>query len=69
MKLSQYAKKIDVTYLTAYNHFNKGLIPNSYKLPNGTIIIEDIKNNMLYKINSGSFHSPTISCSLTFSFK
>lgn len=44
MKLSQYAKKIGVTYMTAYNHFNQGLIPNAYKLPNGTIIVEDSHN-------------------------
>ncbi len=41
MKLSIYAKKLGVTYKTAWNHFNKGLIKNSYKLPNGTIIVNE----------------------------
>jgi len=41
MKLSKYAKKIGVTYRTAWNHYNTGLIPNARKLPNGIIIIDD----------------------------
>ncbi len=41
MKLSQYAKKYNICYRTAFNHFNKGLIPNAYKLPSGTIVVPD----------------------------
>ncbi|MFA5154744.1 MAG: IS607 family transposase [Clostridia bacterium] len=41
MKLSVYAKKLGVTYKTAWNHFNNGLIKNAYKLPNGTIIVNE----------------------------
>ena len=40
MKLTDYAKLKGVTYKTAWNWFNRGLIPNSEKLPNGTIIID-----------------------------
>jgi predicted site-specific integrase-resolvase len=39
MKLSEYAKKIGVTYRTAHNHWKKGLL-KGYQLPTGTIIIE-----------------------------
>jgi len=41
MKLSEYAKKIGVTYKTAWNHYQAGLIPNARKLPTGIIIIDD----------------------------
>jgi predicted site-specific integrase-resolvase len=40
-KLSDYAKENGITYRTAYNHFVKGLIDNSYQLPTGTIVIKD----------------------------
>jgi predicted site-specific integrase-resolvase len=40
MRLREYAKKLNVTYRTAYNHFKEGLI-KGYQLPTGTIIIED----------------------------
>lgn len=42
MKLSEYAKKIGVTYRTAYNYFKKGQIDGAYKLPTGTIIVPEI---------------------------
>lgn len=41
MKLSEYAKKNNVTYKTAWNHFKNGLIPNAKQLPTGTVVIED----------------------------
>lgn len=41
MKLSNYAKKIGVTYKTAWNHYQAGLIPNARKLPSGIIIIDE----------------------------
>lgn len=40
MKLSAYAKKIGVSYLTAYNYYKSGIIKGT-QLPTGTIIIED----------------------------
>jgi len=41
MKLSDYAKKIGVSYQTAWIHFKQGKIPYpTYKLPSGTIIVE-----------------------------
>ena len=29
IKLSEYAKNYNLSYVTAYNHFKKGLIPDS----------------------------------------
>lgn len=46
MKLSQYAKRIGVTWRTAYTHFKAGSIQGAYQLPSGTIIVpDDIVNN------------------------
>ena len=41
MKLSTYAKNLGVCYKTAWNHFQKGLIPGAYQLPTGTIIVPE----------------------------
>lgn len=41
MKLSDWAKKQGIHYRTAWNYFKAGKIPNSYKLPSGTIIVEE----------------------------
>jgi hypothetical protein len=41
MKLSEYAKKIGLTYDTVLDHFNKNMIPGAYRLPTGTIIVPD----------------------------
>jgi predicted site-specific integrase-resolvase len=45
MKLSEYAKKNSMTYQSAWNHFNKGLIPNARQLPSGTVVIDEIVEN------------------------
>lgn len=46
MKLSQYAKKIGITWRTAYTHFKDGSIQGAYQLPSGTIIVpDDVVNN------------------------
>ena len=47
MKLSKWAKQQGINYHTAYKWFHAGLIPNSRKLPTGTILIdeESIVNN------------------------
>lgn len=39
MKLSEYAKKLGITYRTAWDMFNRGDINGAYKLPSGTIIV------------------------------
>ena len=39
MRLPTYAKKMGVTYQTAYSWFVNNKIPGAYKLPSGTIII------------------------------
>lgn len=41
MKLSEYAKKNSISYQTAWNQFNKGLIPNARQLPTGTVVIDE----------------------------
>ncbi len=41
MKLSQYAKNKGISYRTAWEWFNKGLIPNAKQFPTGTIIVEE----------------------------
>lgn len=43
MKLSDYSKKIGVTYRTAWNMFKRGDIEWAYQLPSGTIIVPDGK--------------------------
>ena len=39
MKLSEYARKIGVTYQTAWRHFHKGLIPGAFQLSTGTVVV------------------------------
>jgi len=41
MKLSNYAKKLGITYRAAYQHFIDGRIPNAYQLETGTIIVPE----------------------------
>lgn len=41
MKLSTYAKRLGVTYRTAWSHFKQGIIPGAFQLPTGTIIVPD----------------------------
>jgi predicted site-specific integrase-resolvase len=41
MKLSTYAKKLGITYRTAFLHFQRGNIRGAYQLPTGTIIVPD----------------------------
>ena len=47
MKLSQYAKKVGITWRTAYTHFKAGSIQGAYQLPSGTIIVPDTVANDL----------------------
>ena len=39
IKLSQYAKNTGICYMTAYQHYKKGLIPNTKTLPTGTMLV------------------------------
>lgn len=41
MKLSDYAKKLGLSYKTAWRLFHKGHIPGAYQLPTGTIIVPE----------------------------
>ena len=51
MKPGEWAKKQGLCYQTAWNIYKKGLIPEAYQLPTGTIIVEDSSN---YNININS---------------
>ena len=42
IQLRDYAKKHSVTYRTAWNRFNAGKIPNSFKDENNNILVEVI---------------------------
>ena len=46
MKLSEYAKRNSISYQTAWLHYKQGLIPNARQLPTGTVVIDDISNNI-----------------------
>jgi hypothetical protein len=39
MKLSQWAKKLGISYRTAWRMYQNGQIPNAVKLPTGSIIV------------------------------
>lgn len=41
MKLSVYAKKLGVSYQTAWRWYKAGQIVGAYKMPSGTIIVPD----------------------------
>ena len=41
MRLPEYAKKLGVTYRTAWRYWQEGKIPNAYQLPSGTVIVEE----------------------------
>lgn len=43
MKLSDWAKKVGISYRRAWQLFKDGKLPNAYKLPSGTIIVEEDK--------------------------
>ena len=47
IKLSEYAKNHNLSYVTAYNHFKKGLIDKSKQLETGTILVELECNEMV----------------------
>lgn len=41
MKLSQWAKKVGISYRRAWQLFKEGKLPDAYRLPTGTIIVEE----------------------------
>ena len=45
MKLSEYARKLGVTYRTAWNWFKTGSIKGAYQLPSGTVIVPEESEN------------------------
>lgn len=59
MKLNEYAKKIGVTYRTAYNWFKRGYIKNAMQMPSGTIIIDDDETSV-NQIEDEVFNNETI---------
>lgn len=59
MKLSTYAKKLGISYRTAYQYFIDGQIPGAYQLPTSTIIVPDeqkkqVEHNVVYTRVSSS---------------
>lgn len=44
MKLSEYAKKLGISYQTAWNHWKAGIL-DAYQLETGTVIVNEINNN------------------------
>ncbi|MCL0094735.1 IS607 family transposase [Dehalococcoidales bacterium] len=49
MKLSEYAKKLGISYMTAWRMYRKGEI-NAYRLPTGTIIVESEEHKLPNKV-------------------
>jgi len=49
MKLTDYAKKLGITYRSAWNHFKSGKIPSAYRLESGAIIVPE--ENLKLSIN------------------
>ena len=43
MKLSDYSKKLGLTYKTTWRLFHNGHIPGAYQLPTGTIIVPEVE--------------------------
>lgn len=50
MKLSEYAKKMGVTYKTAWNWYTAGNIDGAYQLPSGTIIVPEENKKETYGV-------------------
>jgi len=46
MKLSQWARENGIHYNTAYRWFHQGKIPNARKMHSGTILVDEIKENL-----------------------
>lgn len=44
MKLSDYAKKLGISYQTAWNHWKAGIL-DAYQLETGTVIVNEVNNN------------------------
>ena len=49
MKLSVYAQKLGITYRTAWNYYQRGMIPGAYQMPTGTIIVP-LENHQQHEI-------------------
>jgi len=49
MKLSRWAKKQGISYLTAYRWFKSGKIANAHQTESGTILVSDKEDEMLQR--------------------
>jgi len=56
MKLSVYAKKLGVSYRTAWSYFKQGIIPGAYQMPTGTIIVPDKAIHPIRKNSNDNLH-------------
>jgi len=54
MKLSQWAKKLGISYRTAWRMYQKGQIPNAIKLPTGSIIVLEGGNDKSMGIDNNT---------------
>ncbi|MFP3158846.1 MAG: IS607 family transposase [Hydrogenobaculum sp.] len=54
MKLSQWAKKLGISYRTAWRMYKNGQIPNAVKLPTGSIIVleDECENKSIVEENN-----------------
>lgn len=65
MLLSDYSKKLGISYRTAWNHFKAGKIKGAYKLESGTIIVPDVEKGknlktIVYSRVSSSENKPNL---------
>lgn len=44
-KLSDYAKRLSISYQTAWNHYNKGIIPNTKMINNRVYVLKNTEQN------------------------
>jgi predicted site-specific integrase-resolvase len=49
VKLSQFAKKMNICYQTAWNWYKKGLIPGAYSMETGTVVVPDNVEELLHE--------------------
>lgn len=51
LRLADWAKEHGYTYQGAWNMFKAGLIPNAYKIPSGSIIVEETMQHNIDYVN------------------
>lgn len=54
IKLSEWAERNNLSYITANRHFHAGLIPGATQLDSGTILVEDTSEQTMAATNASS---------------